>query len=69
MTHGGNRYIFVVIDDHTRYMWSILLKDKSDAFDMFKMFKKVVEKDFNREIMTLRKDRGGEFTSHEFNNF
>ena len=50
-------------------MWSILLKDKSDAFDRFKMFKKLVEKDFNREIMTLRTDRGGEFTSHEFNNF
>ena len=64
-----NRYIFVIIDDCTRYMWLILLKDKSDAFDRFKMFKKLVEKDFNREIMTLRTDRGGEFTSHEFNNF
>ena len=50
-------------------MWSILLEEKSDAFDRFKMFKKLVEKDFKREIMTLRTDRGGEFTSHEFNNF
>ena len=23
---GGSRYIFVLIDDHSRYMWSILLK-------------------------------------------
>lgn len=68
-TLSHNRYIFVLIDDCTRYMWSILLKDKSDAFDKFKEFKKLVEKDINKEIMTLRTDRGGEFTSHDFNNF
>ena len=64
-----NRYIFVIIDDNTRFMWSILMKDKSDAFDRFKTFKKLVEKELNREILTLRTDRGGEFTSHDFNNF
>lgn len=64
-----NRYMFVIIDDCTRYMSSILLKDKSDAFDKFKTFKKLVEKDFNKEIVTLRTDRGGEFTSQEFQSY
>ena len=27
-TLAGNRYIFVIIDDHSRYMWTILLKQK-----------------------------------------
>ena len=62
LTLSLNKYIFVIIDDCTRYMWSILLKYKSDAFDKFKVFKKLVEKDFNKEIVTLRTDRGGEFT-------
>ena len=31
-TFSGNRYVFVFIDDHSRYMWTILLKEKSDAF-------------------------------------
>ena len=32
---GNNRYIFVLIDDYSRYMWSILLKEKSEAFAKF----------------------------------
>lgn len=68
-TSGRNRYIFVLIDDHTRYMWSILLKEKNEAFERFKTFKTLVEKDINKEIVTLRTDRGGEFTSKEFQDF
>ena len=44
-TASNNRYIFVMIDDHSRYMWTILLKEKSEAFDKFKKFKNVVEKE------------------------
>ena len=62
-TLSQNKYIFVIIDDCTRYMWSILLKEKGDAFEKFKEFKKLVEKEVNKEIVTLRTDRGGEFTS------
>ena len=44
-------------------MWSILLKEKGDVFENFKEFKKLVEKEVNKEIETLRTDKGGEFTS------
>lgn len=27
-TAANNRYIFVLVDDHSRYMWTILLKEK-----------------------------------------
>ena len=40
---GGNRYVFVLIDDHSRYMWTILMKEKSEAFTKFKRFKDLVE--------------------------
>ena len=50
-------------------MWSILLKEKNEAFEKFKSFKSLVEKDINKEIATLRTDRGGEFTSNEFQDF
>ena len=68
-TLSHNRYIFVIIDDCTRYMWSILLKDKSEAFERFKIFKALVEKEVNKKIVTLRTDRGGEFTSKGFQEF
>lgn len=50
-------------------MWSILMKEKSDAFSRFKAFKELVERDLERKIMTLRTDRGGEFMLSEFNGF
>lgn len=68
-TLAHNRYIFVIIDDHTRYMWSIFLKDKSLAFEKFKTFKALVEKEVNKTIVTLHTDRGGEFTSKDFQEF
>lgn len=68
-TPAKNRYIFVLIDDHSRYMWSILLKEKGEAFDKFKRFKAIVEKETGAKIRTFRSDRGGEFCSNEFRDF
>lgn len=68
-TLARNKYIFVIIDDFTRYMWTILLKEKSEAFEKFKMFKALVEKELGKTIFTLRTDRGGEFTSRNFQEF
>ena len=59
-------YVFVLIDDCTRYMWTILLKEKSEAFENFKVFKGLAEKETKGSVRTFRTDRGGEFMSHEF---
>ena len=58
-----------MIDDHSRYMWTILLKEKSEAFDRFRRFKWLIEQETKASIQTLRTDRGGEFTSQEFQVF
>lgn len=68
-TIGKNRYVFVIIDDHSRYMWTLLLKEKGEAFGKFKKFKVSVEQETGISIKTLRTDRGGEFTSLDFNTF
>lgn len=68
-TIGRNRYVFVVIDDYSRYMWTMLLKEKSEAFERFKRLKASIEQEAGTSIRTLRTDRGGEFTSNEFNRF
>lgn len=49
-TSGGNRYVFVLIDDFSRYMWTILLKEKGEAFEKFKSYKAVVEKEAEEKI-------------------
>lgn len=68
-TLSGKRYIFVFIDDHSRYMWSILLREKGEAFEKFKRFKAIVEQETRTTIKTFRTDRGGEFVSTEFGSF
>lgn len=50
-------------------MWSILLKDKREAFKKFKKFKTKVESETGTSVKTFRTDRRGEFTSTEFNTF
>lgn len=48
-------------------MWIILLKEKSEAFEKFKHFKKKAELETRAVIKTFKTNRGGEFVSHEFN--
>lgn len=49
--------------------WAYFLVEKSEALNMFKHFKNCVEKEVGGYIKCLRTDRGGEFTSLEFNEF
>ena len=51
-------------------MMNILyLREKSKAFEKFKWYLARVEKEIGKRLKFLRLDRGGEFISHEFNNF
>lgn len=68
-SNGGKRYVLCFIDDFSRKAWAYLLCEKSEALYHFKNFKQMVEKGAEAFIKCLRTDRGGEFTSHEFNNF
>ena len=34
---GGRIYIFVVVDDYSRYTWVVFLKEKSYAFETFRV--------------------------------
>ena len=69
MTTSGKRYVLCFIDDHSRKGWTYFLKEKSEAFEHFKMFKKLVETETSKKIKCLRTDRGGEYTSNEFSKF
>ena len=43
--------------------------EKSEALVIFKQYKSCVEKEIGSYIKCLRIDRGGEFTSQDFNEF
>ncbi|GKA31624.1 retrovirus-related pol polyprotein from transposon TNT 1-94 [Tanacetum coccineum] len=41
-SYRGNRYTLVIVDDYSRYTWTRFLKDKTEAFDQFKIFSKKI---------------------------
>jgi hypothetical protein len=58
-TPDGKRYIMLVVDDMSRYMWVVLLTNKSDGEDAFRKLRAGVENEAGWKIMAFRTDRGG----------
>lgn len=69
ISSSGKRYIMSLIDDYSRKAWVYFLKEKSEAFYSFKCFKERAETETGRKLKCLRTDRGGEYTSHEFEDY
>ncbi|RVW66685.1 Retrovirus-related Pol polyprotein from transposon TNT 1-94 [Vitis vinifera] len=69
VSNSKKRYLISFIDDYSRKVWIYFLTEKSEAFTTFKNYKNLVEKETGAFICCLRTDRGGEFTSLEFNAF
>ena len=59
----------LVVDDFSRMIWVSFLKEKSEAFAKFKVFKALTENQTGRKVKAIRSDRGGEFSSKQFKDF
>ena len=68
-SYKGDRYIMFFVDNYSRMMFVMFLKQNYDAFQMFKWYLARVEKETGKNLKCLRSDRGGEFTSKEFEIF
>jgi len=53
MSLGDNYYGFVIVDDYSRFTWTLFLKTKNEAFDAFHKLAKVIqnEKGLNMKRM------------------
>ena len=60
------KYALTFIDEFSRYCWDYLLKHKSEVFDLFKVFKALVENQSRRRLKILRYDNGGEYVNSNF---
>ncbi|GAU13535.1 hypothetical protein TSUD_346390 [Trifolium subterraneum] len=69
LSTGGNKYFITFVDEYSRMIWLYHIKAKSDAFEVFKIFKTLVEKQSDKQIKVLRTYGGGEYTSKEFENY
>ena len=62
----GERYCMLLVDDFTIMIAFFFLKNKSESFENFKIYKEMVENEMDSRIKCLRSDNGGDFTSKEF---
>jgi hypothetical protein len=64
-TPGGRRFFLLLVDDHSRFMWVVLLGSKDEAAAALKRFQAEAQSEARRKLRVLRTDRGGEFTSND----
>jgi hypothetical protein len=54
----GNHYVMNVVDNHTSFPWTFLLKQKSDAFPTLKAWALQAESEVKERISIIRSDNG-----------
>ena len=59
----GEKYFMLLVDDYTIVNTIFFLRNKSEAFENFKVYKEMVENEMDSKIKCLRYDNGGELTS------
>jgi len=69
MSLGGNLYALVIVDDFSRYTWTLFLGTKNDIFHAFKRLAKMLEIEKSSKTMSIQSDHGGEFQNDKFEHF
>lgn len=54
ISNCGKRYLMVLVDDFSRKTWIYFLAEKAEAFETFKAFKSLVEKEAKTVITNQR---------------
>jgi hypothetical protein len=58
---SGSKYYLVILDDFTHYLWTFLLKLKSDTFTTLSNFFGYVSTQFSKTVKAIQCDNGREF--------
>jgi hypothetical protein len=53
---GRKNYYVSFIDDFSKFTWIYLIKYKSEVFQKFKEFQNLVERHFDRKIISMQTD-------------
>jgi histone deacetylase 1/2 len=61
LSAGKHSYYVSFIDDFSKFTWIYLLKSRADVYQVFLNFQQYVERKFDRKIVTMQTDWGGEY--------
>lgn len=59
------RYVFMIVDDYFRFIWTLLLVSKYKAYDLFVAFVKKLQK-IDSQLASIRSDHGTKFKNARF---
>ncbi|GKA63442.1 retrovirus-related pol polyprotein from transposon TNT 1-94 [Tanacetum coccineum] len=58
---NGKKYILVIVDDYSRYTWTHFLRTKDEIPEVLKDFLKMIQRNLQAQVITIRTDKGTEF--------
>nr|XP_016478136.1 PREDICTED: uncharacterized protein LOC107799530 [Nicotiana tabacum] len=68
-SRGGKKYIFVIVDDYSRFTWTLFLRTKGEIFEVFVAFVKKIQVKMGNNVACIRSDHGTEFDNAKFDEF
>ncbi|GJW45688.1 retrovirus-related pol polyprotein from transposon TNT 1-94 [Tanacetum coccineum] len=58
---NGKKYILVIVDDYSRYTWTLFLRFKDETPEVLKDFLKMIQHNLQAQVITVRTNRGTKF--------
>ncbi|GJV77831.1 retrovirus-related pol polyprotein from transposon TNT 1-94 [Tanacetum coccineum] len=68
-TINRKRYILVIVDDYSRYTWTLFLRSKDETLKVLKDFLMMIQRNLQAPVISVRTDRGTEFLNKTLNAF
>nr|GEY97457.1 putative ribonuclease H-like domain-containing protein [Tanacetum cinerariifolium] len=63
------KYILVIVDDYSRYTWTLFLCSKDETPEVLKEFLTMIQRNLQALVITVRTDRCTEFLNKTLNAF
>ncbi|GJY60563.1 retrovirus-related pol polyprotein from transposon TNT 1-94, partial [Tanacetum coccineum] len=58
---NGKKYILLIVDDYSRYTWTLFLRSKDETPEVLKDFLTMIQRNLQAQVISVRTDRGTEF--------
>ncbi|GJX36321.1 retrovirus-related pol polyprotein from transposon TNT 1-94 [Tanacetum coccineum] len=58
---NGKIYIMVIVDDYSRYTWTLFLRFKDETPEVLKDFLKMIQRNLQAPVISVQTDRGTKF--------
>nr|GFA14236.1 hypothetical protein [Tanacetum cinerariifolium] len=66
---NGKKYILVIVDDYSRYTWTLFLRSKDETPEVLKDFLTMIQRNLQTLVINVRTNGGTEFLNQTLNAF